>query len=174
MWRSVLPENKPTIKEPTTAALTWLEGVVREAACACLGKRPSARRASRAGDAQDPTSIDDNGDVQADANNDVDEPVISEFGADSSNAEDKAAGDPGIIDDIMFAVVAEFPSEVSDPEALRLHSRAIDIVSEAQLIMHGHVMDEQIFRTSVQDLFGEIHKAAADRDKEDTKQAIDD
>ncbi len=46
VWRSVLPEQQPDIKEPTTAALTWLEGVVREAGRIGLGNCPPAQRAN--------------------------------------------------------------------------------------------------------------------------------
>ncbi len=126
--------------EPTCAALTWLEGIVREAGCTCLGNCPTAPRRGRPNATQARTTTCDRG---KDHEDDGGEELISGEGV--AERISYAMGDPELIDDIMLAVIAEFPSDVSDPEALRLHSRAIDLVSEAQIIVHGLITDRDKF-----------------------------
>ncbi len=170
VWRSVLPERKPEKGEPTCAALTWLESIVRETGLACLGKGHMTPRLDGIDDVpQQPAEIGDGGAHEdgGDEGHGLDgEPGLDE---DTGGSE----GNEEMIDNLMYAVIADFPAEVSEPEALRLHSEAIDLVSLAHLaISCGHA-DRSQFRKSYEDLLARIRKAGAIKEKEEAKEMMD-
>ncbi len=170
-WKSVLPERKPTEAEPAAAALAWMEGIVRETRRlikGTLNKDGGQSGTGIGGEVAGQSARPTDGDCDDDYAR-----CLDEGEGDSDDDDDLTMRDwEGDVEELLMALVADFPAGISDAPTLRLHNEAMEAVQRAKGGAGNDGDSREALTQHLSELLQRLREEAARKESEGEAEAV--